>query len=115
MTDFDKYILYPFLGNIAKSADRNAFCINGKFYTYREFGRAVSRIQLSVAEAGSNSRNVGLVINDDLETYASIFALWLEGGELRASPSRLAAGALPRYRRAVGNGSHSRLLGKNPL
>lgn len=79
MTDFDKYILYPFLGNIAKSADWNAFCINGKFYTYREFGRAVSRIQQSVAEAGPNSRNVGLVINDDLETYASIFALWLEG------------------------------------
>lgn len=79
MTDFDKYILYPFLGNIAKSADRNAFCINGKFYTYREFGRAVSKIQQSVAEADPNSRNVGLVINDDLETYASIFALWLEG------------------------------------
>jgi acyl-CoA synthetase (AMP-forming)/AMP-acid ligase II len=27
----------------------------------------------------NKSGNIGLVANDDIETYASIFAIWLEG------------------------------------
>lgn len=79
MTQFYSQILKPTIENIAKFSDRNAFCINGKFHTYNEFGQAVSQVRFLISDATFQNRNVGLVINDDLETYASIFALWLEG------------------------------------
>ena len=72
-------ILKPVLENIINFQDRNAFCINEKFYTYKELGKTISRIRTAIANEKYANKNVGLVLNDDLETYASIFALWLEG------------------------------------
>ena len=65
--------------SIRKYPSRNAFCINEEFYTYEQLGQSVSKIRTKLIETGCQSTNVGLVINDDLETYASIIALWLEG------------------------------------
>ncbi|HEU0136113.1 MAG TPA: amino acid adenylation domain-containing protein [Flavobacterium sp.] len=76
---FDKYILAPILQNIEQNADRNAFCIDGVFYTYRQFGELVSAIRNTITVQPSSSGITALVANDDLETYASIAALWLEG------------------------------------
>ena len=59
--------------------DRNAFCINKIYYTYKELGEYISKIRESVINTSYDNKKVGLVINDDIETYASIFALWLEG------------------------------------
>lgn len=76
---FTKQILIPFLDSIRNFPDRNAFCINEKFYTYQEFASYVSTVRKRVLDRRNNSNNVGLVVNDDIETYASIFALWLVG------------------------------------
>jgi amino acid adenylation domain-containing protein len=69
----------PVLDSISNFSERNAFCIDNIFYTYEQFGRNVSKIRTALALANHQNRNVGLVINDDIETYASVFALWLEG------------------------------------
>lgn len=61
---------------ICKFANRNALCIDEEFYTYKQLGETISKIRTAIH---TDSKIVGLVINDDLETYASIFALWLDG------------------------------------
>lgn len=76
---FYTHVLKPILYSIANFGDRNAFCIKETFYTYREFGKYVSKIRTAIAGAKHRNRNVGLVLNDDIETYASIIALWLQG------------------------------------
>jgi D-alanine--poly(phosphoribitol) ligase subunit 1 len=76
---FSEYVLDPFFKLVHESGDLPAFCINEKFYTYREMGEHISSIRSAVRDAGNKSLNVGLVANDDIETYASIFALWAEG------------------------------------
>ncbi|MBQ4802013.1 AMP-binding protein [Aquimarina sp. MMG015] len=66
--------------SIEKHADHNVLCINGVFYTYRDFALEISKIRLAVAsEIEDSEKLIGLVTNDDLQTYASIIALWLEG------------------------------------
>lgn len=72
-------VLNPVLENIERFSDRNAFCINKKCYTYKEFGEYISKIREELTKCHFNNAKVGLVINDDVETYASIFALWFEG------------------------------------
>lgn len=73
---FHSNILNPVINNISQFAERNAFCIDEEFYTYKQLGEAISKIRTAIKTDG---KLVGLVINDDLETYASIFALWLDG------------------------------------
>jgi amino acid adenylation domain-containing protein len=64
---------------IGRFPARNAFCISENFYTYKQFGEHISKIRVALAKLAQNDVHIGLVANDDLETYASIFALWLEG------------------------------------
>ena len=66
---------------INKHSSRNAFCINGTFYTYTDLAKAISKIRMAI-HSGTHEETekiIGLVANDDLETYATIFALWFEG------------------------------------
>ncbi|WP_405206742.1 AMP-binding protein [Aquimarina sp. LLG6339-5] len=66
--------------SIENHTDHNVLCINGVFYTYRDFALEISKIRLAVAsEIEDSEKLIGLVTNDDLQTYASIIALWLEG------------------------------------
>lgn len=58
-------------------ADNNAFCIDGQYYTYRELGTKAAAIRRRLN--GKDEEYVGLVANDDIETYASILAIWMEG------------------------------------
>lgn len=76
---FYNHVLAPVLNSISKFSNRNAFCINEQFYTYQDFGRCISKIRTAIVGTKYRTKNVGLVLNDDIETYASIFALWLEG------------------------------------
>ena len=78
MNDFFVKILKPVIDNIENYSDRNAFCINGIFFKYSDFGKAISKIRLEVNKIGSDVTRIGVVGNDDLETYATFFALWLE-------------------------------------
>ena len=72
-------ILRPVLDSVNHYGNRNAFYINERFYTYAELGTCISRICFALENTFHGNSKVGLVINDDLETYASIIALWLEG------------------------------------
>lgn len=75
---FEREIIQPVLDNIVRFADRNAFYIGSHCYSYKVLGEEISKIRKSIIGNGNNT-NVGLVLNDDIQTYASIFALWLEG------------------------------------
>ena len=75
---FNEQVLNPFLLNINRFEDRNAFYINGTFYTYKMLADFISKIRRALKEHPEKVY-IGLVANDDIETYASIFACWLEG------------------------------------
>ncbi len=65
---------------IKNNSNRRAFSINETFYTYKEFAVAISKVRKEIKSVIPQSEKiVGLIANDDLETYASIFALWFEG------------------------------------
>jgi D-alanine--poly(phosphoribitol) ligase subunit 1 len=76
---FLKFIIDPFLDCVSRFGNYNAFCINEKLYTYHEFARYISKVRSGLQIANYRSKNIGLIVNDDIETYASIFAIWMEG------------------------------------
>ncbi len=77
--DFYNQVLTPVLESISKYPQRNAFCIDESFYTYEMFSKRISAISEALTNCSFSKQQIGLVINDDLDTYASIFALWLKG------------------------------------
>ena len=44
MYTFYSEVLTPLLESISNSKERNAFCIDGQFYTYNDLGRYISKI-----------------------------------------------------------------------
>lgn len=76
---FYNNILTPILNSIEQYSFRPSFCIDEEHYTYLQLGQCISKIRCELAKTDYHNTKVGLVINDDLETYASIIALWLEG------------------------------------
>jgi D-alanine--poly(phosphoribitol) ligase subunit 1 len=76
---FHKYVLEPFINVSEKGESRNSFCINEKFYSYSDFNSVISKIRTAIKKGAVDSTNIGVVVNDDIETYAAIFAIWLEG------------------------------------
>ena len=79
MISFKSYILEPVRESIAIRADRNAFCIDNTFYTYRQFAERIASIRYGIQATASDEQIWALAIHDDIDTYASIFALWMEG------------------------------------
>jgi amino acid adenylation domain-containing protein len=72
------------LEKIKKSCERfpekNAFFINNKFYTYRGFSQIVSNIKYSIEKEETKKGSlIGIIINDDIYTYSSIFAVLFSG------------------------------------
>ncbi|MCF6132537.1 AMP-binding protein [Flavobacterium wongokense] len=57
--------------------NRNAFFINGIYYTYLDFAKAISNIRFALKN--NTGKIIGIITNDDLETYAAIVAIWFEG------------------------------------
>ncbi len=76
---FQSQVIDPLLASISSFPLRNAFCINGVFYTYKQFGEHISKIRNALKKLPGDAIYMGLVANDDIQTYASIFALWFEG------------------------------------
>lgn len=74
-------LLYKLLEeSIIKNAERSAFYIKESYYTYNDLAKSISKIRKSIQSSIPEiDKNVGVIANDDLETYAAIFALWLEG------------------------------------
>jgi D-alanine--poly(phosphoribitol) ligase subunit 1 len=76
---FLKHVIEPFLESVEIFGRNNAFCINEVFFSYKDFTQHVSKIRTQLQSVTNLNSNIGLVANDDIETYASIFAIWLEG------------------------------------
>lgn len=76
---FNELVIKPVISSVVTYSEKNAFCIHGKYYTYADFGRYISNIRHTIQTVKDTNSCWGLVANDDIETYASIFALWLEG------------------------------------
>jgi len=73
-------LLFEISANASQHCNRNAFFINQQAHTYSAFAQTISNIRKEIAKPTySNQQHIGLIANDDLETYASIIALWLEG------------------------------------
>ena len=76
---FANNILKPIFNNIKKYPERNAFFISEKYYSYRDLGIEINKIRFYLNSLKIKSKFFGIVTNDDLQTYASIIALWSEG------------------------------------
>ncbi|MGB6153965.1 MAG: amino acid adenylation domain-containing protein [Pricia sp.] len=76
---FDSKILNRFKTVISHFPNRNAFCINETHCTYTEFWQLIGKIRTQLRASDVGNKRIGLVANDDLHTYASIFAAWMEG------------------------------------
>ena len=76
---FTQNILQLVVDSIRHHLETPAFYIDGTFYTYHQFAERISAIRTVIRTAGKNEQIWGLALHDDLNTYASIFALWMEG------------------------------------
>ena len=65
---------------INKYSGSNAFCINETFYSYNDVAKSISKIRSALkSNTNESEKIIGIIANDDLETYAAILALWFEG------------------------------------
>ncbi len=76
---FQSKILDPTSRIINEQSWSNAFYIDGIYYTYFQFAERISAIRNVVHNWPKTEQIVALAIHDDIDTYASIFALWMEG------------------------------------
>ncbi len=68
------------INSIKKNQNRNAFYIGEIFYTYAQLNFVVDNIRNAIKNTSRiENKHIGLLIYDDIETYASILACWLEG------------------------------------
>lgn len=73
-------LIYSLHSSFLQNAENNAFCINDYFFTYKDLLNSIVKIRNTiVANIDSREKHIGLVTNNDLETYATILALWMEG------------------------------------
>lgn len=76
---FAEEILSHIVASIKEYGDRPVFCMSNKFYSYRALGERVSAIRQVIRQAAIDEPIWGLAIQDNLNTYAAIIALWMEG------------------------------------
>ena len=79
MNKFQNNILTDLLRHIYQCFMRDAFMIDNIYYNYVQFAQRISAIREKIRELQSIEQIFALAIHDDLDTYASIFALWMEG------------------------------------
>lgn len=72
-------ILTSIKNSFVEYPDRNAFCINEKYYSYQNLLDCVIEKRLFLRNSPDGGLRIGIVANNDLETYATIIAIWLEG------------------------------------
>ena len=75
--NFNNLVLEPLLFSLRQRHHCNAYCIKEEFFTYERLAQEEAKIRTLLAHV--SDKDVGLVANDDIYTYASIYALWLEG------------------------------------
>ena len=76
---FSSFILTPFTQGLRDYAQRAALNISGTVYTYHQLACRVVAIRQGLQQLGGKDKIAALAIHDDIDTYAAIFALWMEG------------------------------------
>lgn len=76
---FTENIISKFTSVVSQFPERNAFCINETHYSYGDFWKLIGQIRSQICAQNLTQTKLGLVVNDDLHTYASIMAVWMEG------------------------------------
>lgn len=79
MTRFPESILRLIVDSILQKADLDAFLIAEERYSFRQLGQIISAVRKGIHELDANEKVFALAIHDDIYTYASIIALWMEG------------------------------------
>lgn len=79
VSNFEQQILCPLSDHLINGGAREAFLIAGTTYSYAQLKDCVMKIRGAVSQSGSDEKVWALAVHDDLETYASIIALWMEG------------------------------------
>ena len=78
-TTFQQQILDPLLRHFDQNADSDAFFIGGKAYSYRTLLARITAIRTRLHSRNDNSNLLAIILDDHIDTYASILALWFEG------------------------------------
>lgn len=76
---FYGHILERIINVARNNSHDNAFFIDGKSYDYSQFLSSIISISEMIRNGSGVCQVVGLVANNDLQTYASIVALWING------------------------------------
>ena len=79
MTEFEKEVLISFNDAWKRCGSKSALYIQDSAYSYMEFVQRISAIRRDVQLLNTTERIFALAIHDDIDTYAAIFALWMEG------------------------------------
>ncbi len=79
MTEFEKEVLISFNDAWQRCGSKSALYIQDSAYSYMEFVQRISAIRRDVQLLNTTERIFALAIHDDIDTYAAIFALWMEG------------------------------------
>jgi len=72
-------MLKKLYSSIEEHGSLNAFYINNVYYTYKQLTEKIVSIQKQLKSQQIDSKSIGIVTNDDIETYASILAIWFSG------------------------------------
>jgi D-alanine--poly(phosphoribitol) ligase subunit 1 len=75
----DDGFLQKILHQLENSRETGAFFIAGTWFTYGQLSALVSKIQDLLGSGAGRTDHVGVYLSDDLQTYASILALWFSG------------------------------------
>jgi amino acid adenylation domain-containing protein len=59
----------------------NAICINDQFFTYRDLKIKTASIVQQIKVSGVEKQSIGVYLEDNLETYAAILAIWVTGNK----------------------------------
>ena len=73
----EKYFL-DFINDKSNGAV-NAIFVNDSFYTYTELTNRVTAIAVKINEYGYTQKSIGVYLDDHIDTYASILAIWYTG------------------------------------
>lgn len=73
--------LQKFTESVRRWPQKDAFCIGKDFFSYQDFASCISAVRSVLKkEAGkSHQKIIAVLAWDDLYSYASAFAIWLEG------------------------------------
>jgi len=77
MEDFD--FLKHIIQTLKNYRDKTAFFINNTDYTFGELSGLIAEVQSLLSRIELQEDYIGVYLNDDIYTYASIVALWFSG------------------------------------